>query len=40
VLFEGVGDPFAFFAEPFSRFAIAFHYEFRLPNLGSDNEYE
>jgi hypothetical protein len=40
VLFEGVGDPFGFFAEPFSRFSIAFHYEFRLPMFGSDYDYE
>ena len=31
VLFEGVGKAGAFLSDPFSRFSVLFHYEFRLP---------
>ncbi len=31
VLFAGTGKLSAFLADPFSRFSVLFHYEFRLP---------
>ena len=35
VVFAGVGDPEAFLADPFSRFALAFDYTLSLPMLSA-----
>jgi len=43
VVFAGVGDPEAFLADPFSRFALAFDYTLSLPMLSAapgDTTYE